>query len=624
MGPWEGAPWTPRRMQAEALPIVIERLGQGRRGVVVACTGSGKAILIAEVVSEVQRLGLARRVVVTTPTQRLVGQLGGTLRERLGKERVGLFYADAKEADAEVIVACNASAGRLASILGGGLDLWIADEAHRTESAGLLAAQEALSPRLVLGLTATPFLGRSGAKLSSFTEVFYRYTLIDGQRDGVLAPYIVIGREDDRDRPITEIVRDMIVQHTAGYGYCNAKSIVDAEQMAAWLTLNGVPSAAVHSRQKEAEQDRRLAALRRGWLRCVVYPSLLGEGFDDPGASFLVMARDVKSPVRVIQEVGRVMRKAPGKKLAVILDIHGAVTRVDLLTAEALGTNAPDVGNDAEDAEDGGRERVGAAGGDWQPATVRPLNALTQWAAHLVQAAQVDGLLPLRFRWSESRRAVVASAGQLSALLKMRGLAKRLPEGHAELAGRVCEGGHAPTSGAAGDLLDVLNAMRGCKGGWKPRLPVWLPDLAEADLAEVMEQGELSAAGLVWSGQRAVVVVRGRRTLYTHVRTAGPGETGTAAGVEALCQAAALRPGVPVQTADGASARLFLGSATAQKPEVILALRGRPMILPPVRIVDGTEAKKAAFRAAAGAAAHARKKAEEAARRAGLAAGETT
>lgn len=608
-------------MQAEALPVVLDKLEQGRRGVVVACTGSGKAILIAEALWELRRRGMIERAVVTTPTQRLVGQLGATIRQRLGERRVGLFYADAKEADAEVVVACNASAGRLAGILGGGVDLWVADEAHRTESAGLLAAQEALAPRLVWGTTATPFGGRKGVRLTSFQEVWYRYTIIDGVTDGVICPYRVVPRPAGDEQPVTELLLAMIQQHTAGYGYCNARNIEDSEQLAAWLTLRGVASAAVHSRQSEAEQDRRLAALRRGWLRCVVFPRLLSEGFDDPGASWLAFATDIQSPVLFVQMFGRVLRTAAGKTLATILDLHGLANRFDLLTTDALGMGDPGAGNDAEDAEETAtatRSRTGGSAGPWCPTVAQPLDALTQWTAHLVQAAQMDGLLPLRFRWTESRRSMVASDGQLRALARVKGLAKRMPEGHAELAARVCEGGHVPTAGAAGNLLDVLMAMRGCKGGWAPRLPVWLPELGEADLSAVMEQGELSAAGIVWAKHRAVVVVRGRRTLYTHVRAAGEGETSTAAGVEALCQAVALRPGLPIATADGAAARLFLGTSTAQKPEVIAALRGRPMILPPVRVVDGTEAKKAAFRAAASRAAVARKRAEEAARRAAV------
>ena len=612
MTAWEGAPWTPRRWQAEALPVVVEAMAAGRRGVVVACTGSGKSRLLAEVIQALWVRGLAGwragSVVVTTPTQRLVGQLGETLKARLGERAVGLYYADAKETGRPVTVACNASAGALAAVLGGGVDVWIADEAHGTEAAGLLEAQAALAPRMVLGFTATAFRAAAGERLRCFDEVFYRYTLAQAIRDGVVVPWRVVPFCGAERRPVDEILLEQIQQHTHGYGFVNARSIAEAEARAAWLSERGVPAAAVHSQMAEAEQDRRLGALRRGVYRCVVYPSLLQEGFDDPGASWLALARPVQSRVRFIQEFGRVLRTAPGKTEAVILDPHGLVERFDLLTAEALGAGDEGAGNDAGEETEG---RAGAAGLGEAPAPleVQPLDALTSWAAHLVQAAQVDGLLPLRMRWSASRRASVASPGQIGALRKMRGLARRLPEGHAELADRVCQEGVAPSAGAAGDLLDVLGALgrRAERGRWVPRLPVWLPELAEVDLGSAVQVGDLCSHGLVWSGFRVLVVVQGRRTLLAEVREAMPGDTSAAAGIEAAIRAMAMRPGVALHVSDLGVVKLLRGEAQARQGDLVAALRRLPAVLSPL-VIEGkqTAAHTLAFRAAAREAGGAR------------------
>lgn len=623
---WEGAPWAPRRWQAEALPIVVDAMAAGRRGVVVACTGAGKSPFLAELVRELQLRELvgprAGAVVVTTPTQRLVGQLGGTLRARLGEETVGLYYADAKEAHRPVVVACNASARALSAELGGGVDAWIADEAHRSEAAGLQEAQEALAPRLVLGLTATPFRANARERLSAFSEVLYRYTLVQAVRDGVVVPWRVVPWVGRERGAVDEILLEMIERHATGYGFVNARNIKEAEQRALWLTLHGVPAAAVHSRLSDAEQGRRLDALRQGWLRCVVYPSLLQEGFDDPGASWLALARPVKSRVRFIQEFGRVLRTAPGKTEAVILDPHGLTERFDLLTAEALGAGDDDLGNGADEAEGGeGDAGRGAAEGSaepWRPLEIQPLDALTQWAAHLVQAAQVDGFLPLRFRWSESRRATLASPGQVGALRKMRGLGRYLPPGHAELAERVCLGGHVPSAGAAGDLLDVLGALgkRRERTRWTPRLPVWLPDLGDVDLGAIMDVGDLAAHGLVWAGFRVLVVTQGRRTLLSEVREAIEGDTSAAAGVEAAIRAMALRPGVPLHLSDTVVARLLKGEIGAHRPDVVAALSRRPTSLPVlVTETAKTAAHGLAFRCAAREAARVQKPGNERRRR---------
>ena len=73
--PWTDAPWTPRRWQAEALPVVLDELRRGNRAIVSAIMGAGKSILIAELVW----LACAgkkpdHQIVVSSPRKRLVNQ----------------------------------------------------------------------------------------------------------------------------------------------------------------------------------------------------------------------------------------------------------------------------------------------------------------------------------------------------------------------------------------------------------------------------------------------------------------------------------------------------------------------------------------------------------------------
>jgi superfamily II DNA or RNA helicase len=69
----------PRRCQVEAFAAYVAARDTGRlsAGVFAAATGSGKSILLAEVVADQLQLltGPADVVVVTTPTVKLVAQL---------------------------------------------------------------------------------------------------------------------------------------------------------------------------------------------------------------------------------------------------------------------------------------------------------------------------------------------------------------------------------------------------------------------------------------------------------------------------------------------------------------------------------------------------------------------
>jgi superfamily II DNA or RNA helicase len=72
------------------------------------------------------------------------------------------------------------------------------------------------------------------------------------------------------------------------------------------------------------ERDRILAHLAAGQIEIVCNAMVLTEGWDQPSVSCLVLARPTKSLGLYRQMVGRVLRPAPGKDHALILDHSGA------------------------------------------------------------------------------------------------------------------------------------------------------------------------------------------------------------------------------------------------------------------------------------------------------------
>jgi superfamily II DNA or RNA helicase len=62
-------------------------------------------------------------------------------------------------------------------------------------------------------------------------------------------------------------------------------------------------------------------------IRVLVTVDVVSEGFDVPAASCAILLRPTQSLGLYLQQVGRVLRPAPGKEHAVILDHVGNVTR---------------------------------------------------------------------------------------------------------------------------------------------------------------------------------------------------------------------------------------------------------------------------------------------------------
>ena len=99
-----------RKWQSEALPAALCSIYAHRAGVVAATTGAGKSILQAEILRLYLLNSPYARVVVTTPSIRLVDQLAETFSAWLPPGMVGKWYTHHKQGGRQVIVCCNPSA----------------------------------------------------------------------------------------------------------------------------------------------------------------------------------------------------------------------------------------------------------------------------------------------------------------------------------------------------------------------------------------------------------------------------------------------------------------------------------------------------------------------------------
>jgi superfamily II DNA or RNA helicase len=467
-----------RKWQAEALPLALDCVlkqlaGESEPQVISACTGSGKSRLIAELVAARAALLLEEQViVVTTPTRRLVRQLSATLAEHISQP-IAQHYTSAKwRGKARIIVCCNASAPGLAKMLaaaGKTIALWIADEAHKTETPEITRFCEDAPALTCIGFTATPFRSSNKETLQRFDAELYRYTPTMALADGCLVPW----RAVTWTLPGTELDESCITMiqshYTRGPGVVNARSIDDAESFAVKLSKKGIKSSAIHSKLTTAEQDALLEQLRTGELNVLVYPSLLSEGVDLPWLAWGCFRLRVGASVRFIQELGRFLRTNAGKTEAVILDPHG------LLEDKAITLNAALGWNDAEEDdttpededEDEDEEKEGSGEREEQYATVA--DALAAYSRNMLLVAISDGIVgPDKSPGVGAQRKSATTAAQYRYLARLVRSDYYLEHTHRDPIKEMLKRKIIPSKGAASDLITLFEALADLGCGWTP------------------------------------------------------------------------------------------------------------------------------------------------------------
>jgi superfamily II DNA or RNA helicase len=102
-----------------------------------------------------------------------------------------------------------------------------------------------------------------------------------------------------------------------------AAGVNHAVHLAEAFRDDGVSAAMVSGETKQRERDEIVRAWRSGEITTVTNVNVFTEGFDMPELECCVLARPTQSVTRYLQAVGRVMRPAPGKTGAIILDPAG-------------------------------------------------------------------------------------------------------------------------------------------------------------------------------------------------------------------------------------------------------------------------------------------------------------
>lgn len=306
-----------RPFQRRAIAAARASVLAGHRApLIVAPTGAGKTVMMAEIARSHVSRGEGRSVAWFAHRTELVKQAGDTLRS-LGLE-VGYLGQNVR-APVQVIStqACLARGEAPPGTLG------IFDEGHHYAAPEYKKVVELYRNALLVGGTATPERGDGLGLGDLFDDM-----IVAAQRSeliglGLLAGCDVVAPKRIVDRRIAQYPADAYVQHAMGRSaVVFVGNIQAALECRTQFVEKGIRAEVVHGKTPGAEREDTLARFAEGMLRVLINVFVLTEGWDAPIAKVALLARNFGSTGAFDQAVGRILRPYKGDR-ALLIDLFG-------------------------------------------------------------------------------------------------------------------------------------------------------------------------------------------------------------------------------------------------------------------------------------------------------------
>ena len=349
---------SPKPHQGAALEALeAERQRGHHRNLVVAATGTGKTWIAAFDYKELRRqhkwesmLFVAHRDEILLQSQQ-VFQL--VLREQGFGER--LVGGERPREGRHVFASVQSLANRIDDIDPEGFDVVIVDEFHHAAAASYERLLQRLKPKVLLGLTATPERADGKSVFEWFDgRIAWESRLWDALDQGLLCPFHYFGVNDGTDLSsvrfergryvageldnvltgdhvrairIRQAVEEFVTEpnRMRALGFC--AGVGHAHFMADQFTSFGYPAVALDARTPVDDRRAALVRLRKGDVRVIFAVDLFNEGVDLPEVDTVLMLRPTESATVFLQQLGRGLRWAEGKRVLTVLDFVGQVRR---------------------------------------------------------------------------------------------------------------------------------------------------------------------------------------------------------------------------------------------------------------------------------------------------------
>lgn len=347
----------PRPYQQEAWVRLHQVRQAGERAALVhMATGLGKTTVaagdIAQFLEERLRAGSPPpRILFMAHQRELLAQARDQLRRLLPDLNYSAFGGEHphRRRRARVDFATLQSMARqMTGIPPEQYDYIVVDESHHGAAPNFSRVIQHFHPAFLLGITATPFRRDEADLTHLFGSLVFSLSLADAIAAGwLMSPDYRLYRDEvvndvveqdftdvralnhalfseERNAKVADLIIEAEREFTAARTIVFARSIAHADVMTAHL-----PHArALHSGLPRHEQRDIIRQFRAGHRSTIVTVDMFNEGVDIPEANLIVFLRSTASRTIFEQQLGRGLRRSPGKDRVTVLDFIGTSERL--------------------------------------------------------------------------------------------------------------------------------------------------------------------------------------------------------------------------------------------------------------------------------------------------------
>ena len=364
------------------------------RALLISATGTGKTYASAFAARELE----FKKVLFLVHRNQIAKQALKSYRKVFdGKVSMGMVTGKYQDYDADFVFATVQTLSKentLRRYKKEHWDLIIIDEAHHSSADSYKKIMDYFTPKLWLGMTATPDKRDDNIEGRNIYEIFnhqiaYEIRLQNAMEEDLLCPFHYFGITDleviadagksseekvENFRYLTSDERVLNVMKQAeffghsgdrvkGLIFCSrideARELSNKFNEKGWRTLvlcgsdsETVRAAAIERLASDEAEDA---------LDYIISVDIFSEGVDVPEINQVIMLRPTESPIIFIQQLGRGLRKADGKEYVVVIDFIGNYCNNFMIPIALSGDRSYNKDNIRRYVTEGGRVIPGAS-----------------------------------------------------------------------------------------------------------------------------------------------------------------------------------------------------------------------------------------------------------------------